>query len=385
MKKIVFIILAWILVIEGTLHLTSLGVRYWMMPKTKANLSTHSQIKILCIGESTTVWGGEDAYPGFLQRKLKSRFGDKYQVINKGLPGANTHKVLSELPRYLDDVQPQIVVVMTGINDYWATIDKDAPLWQRSLEFMSRYLMLAKLTRNILVNIEYGKKTDIEMSKAADCGGHNSEIGKFVKEAELIKKSGDIKKTVEYLEQKISLLTPNGDCSIGDPLYWMLISLQEHELNNKELALQTVEKVLSSYMVPYKRSEFLVKRNLLRSNLGMSSNKIPDIRAENYWENSTYKVNIQQIIAQMQSRSIPVIMMQYPRLSVGPLKDILLDHRGVTFVENKIKFEEALKTMKSEDLFYDHFAGIFGHFKPVGAELVADEVLSAILKMETQD
>lgn len=385
MKKVIFIILAWILVIEGSLHLTALGVRYWMKPKTNSALSTHTQIKILCIGESTTVWGGEDSYPSILQRKLESRFGDKYQIINKGLPGANTHKILKELPLFLEEVQPQLVVVMTGINDYWATIDKDSPVWQRSLESMSRYLMLAKLARNILVNIEYGKKTDIEMSKAADCGGHNTEIKKFIKEAELIKKSGDIKKTVEYLEQKIALLTPNGVCSIGDPLYWMLISLQEHELNNLSLALKTVEKVLSSYMIPYKRSAFLEKRNFLREKLGLSSDKVPAIRAENYWENSTYKINIQQIIGQMQSRSIPVIMMQYPRLSVEPLESILLDHRGVTFVENKVKFDEALKAMKFDDLFYDHFATIFGHFKPIGSALVAEEVMIEILKMETRD
>lgn len=368
----------WILIIEGSLHLSAYGVREWMKPPVV--IHNEAQIKIMTIGESTTVWGGVDAYPAILQRKLDARFGDKYQVINKGLPGANTHKILKELPWYLEEVHPQIVVVMTGINDYWATIDKNSSAWQKTLESMSRYSMLAKLARNVLVNIEYGKKTDMDMSQAADCGGHNTEIEKFVSEAEFIKKSGDIKKTVEYLEQKISQVTPNGVCSIADPLYLMLISIHEKELNDLAGALSIVEKVLSEYMIPYKRSLFLEKRNFLRHKLGLSSDARAYIRAENYWENSTYKINIQQIIGLIQSQSIPVIMMQYPLLPVEPLKDILLDHHGVTFVENKVKFEEALKTMKSDDLFHDHFARIFGHFKPVAAEMVADEAMKEILK-----
>jgi len=378
MKKIIAMIVVWILIIEGSLHLTAFGVRMWMRPPAVVN--NKAQIKILSIGESTTVWGGDDAYPSILQRKLEASYGDRYQVFNRGLPGANTHKILKELPWYLDEVDPQIVIVMTGINDYWATIDKDSSFWQQSLEQMSRYSRLAKLLRNFLVNIEYGKKSDIEMSQAANCGGHNTEINKFVKEAELIKKSGDIKKTVEFLEQKIALLTPNGVCSIADPLYLMLISIQEKELNDSALALSTVEKVLGEYLIPYKRSIFMKKRNYLRKNLGLSTEINSKIEAENYWENSTYKINIQQIIGLMQARSIPVIMMQYPLLSVEPLKNILINHQGVTFVENKVKFDEALKTMKSDDLFHDHFAKIFGHFKPIAAEFVADEAMKEILK-----
>lgn len=386
MKKLIGIILIWLLVIEGSLHLTAFGIQFWMKPSTDISLANKSEIKILCIGESTTVWGGDDAYPAILQRKLDSLSSGLYHVVNRGLPGANTHRILKELPYMLDEVRPQIVILMTGINDYWATIDKDASFWQKSLEQMSRYSMLAKLTRNVLVNIEYGKKTDEEMSQAANCGGYNAEIEKYVKEAEEIKNTSNVDKTIEYLEAKIALLTPNGVCSIADKLQYMLISLQEHEKNDSTLALATVEKILSSYMIPYKRSALLEKRNYLRMRLGLISEKVkPEISAENYWENSTYKINIQHILKQMQSRSIPVIMMQYPRLPIEPLKVILLDHNGVNFVENKVKFEEALKTKTFDDLFHDHFATVFGHFKPFAADLVAEEVMKAVIKKtETQ-
>lgn len=385
MKKTITLLLVWILIIEGSLHLTALGVQLWMRPPEKAYQDDRS-IKVLAIGESTTVWGGEDAYPGFLQRKLDAKFGaGVYSVINRGLPGANTHRVLRELPGILDETLPDIAIVMSGINDYWATIDQDASLWQIYLEKFSRYSMLAKLIRNTQVNIEYGKKSDEDMSRAGDCGGHNTEIDKFIAEAEKIKTSGDIKKTADYLEKQVAIVTPNGTCSIADRLQLMLISLQENELNNPELALATIEKFLKFNMIPYKRSAFLIKRNELRARLGLSIDNKTQISAENYWENSTYKINIQHIIGQIQGRGIPVIMMQYPRLPIGPLQTILINHTGVSFVENKAKFEAVLKSKTFDDLFYDKFAGIFGHFKPLGSELVAEEVMNEVIKRtETQ-
>lgn len=48
------------------------------------------------------------------------------------------------------------------------------------------------------------------------------------------------------------------------------------------------------------------------------------------------------------------------------------------YVANQVNFEESLKTLEFEDLFYDRFGGVFGHFTLLGSEHVSDNIIEAI-------
>jgi tetratricopeptide (TPR) repeat protein len=73
---------------------------------------------VLCVGESTTAFGGEDSYPRQLEVVLEERDpGQGYSVINEGIPGTDSSVIVSQLENNLDRYRPGIVVAMMGAND----------------------------------------------------------------------------------------------------------------------------------------------------------------------------------------------------------------------------------------------------------------------------
>src|SRR5688572_22571807 len=90
---------------------TELGTRW-----TGADLKDTSKIRIVCIGGSTTFCTGvkdEDSWPAVLQRKL----GDKYAVINFGVPAYKSVEAIIQLALFVPEVKPDIVVMYMGWND----------------------------------------------------------------------------------------------------------------------------------------------------------------------------------------------------------------------------------------------------------------------------
>ena len=104
--------------------------------------------RIMCLGESTTA-GGEDMWPALLEKILARRYpAARFNVINKGVPGYNTSEIMQELEGNLNEVRPDLVIAMMGMNDdsvryYEGIADADSPLF--------RHFRLYKLFR-ILCN-----------------------------------------------------------------------------------------------------------------------------------------------------------------------------------------------------------------------------------------
>lgn len=104
--------------------------------------------RIMCLGESTTA-GGEDMWPSLLEKIFVRRYpAARFSVINKGVPGFNTSEIMQELEGNLDEVRPDLVIAMMGMNDdsvryYEGIAGADSPLF--------RHLRLYKLFR-ILCN-----------------------------------------------------------------------------------------------------------------------------------------------------------------------------------------------------------------------------------------
>ncbi|MBD3264485.1 MAG: tetratricopeptide repeat protein [Candidatus Omnitrophica bacterium] len=86
---------------------------------------------IICLGESTTACGGEDAYPAQLEEILNQKTRDvNFRVINRGRDGTNSAFILNDLEEELNKYKPDIVVVMMGINDrgFPVIAYKDTPM-----------------------------------------------------------------------------------------------------------------------------------------------------------------------------------------------------------------------------------------------------------------
>lgn len=96
-----------------TVITTELGTRW-----TGADLSDTSLIRIACIGGSTTFCTGlndGDSWPALLQKKL----GDRYAVVNFGVPAYNTVESLIQMALYVPEIKPKYVIVHQGANDIY--------------------------------------------------------------------------------------------------------------------------------------------------------------------------------------------------------------------------------------------------------------------------
>ncbi|MBN2482947.1 MAG: tetratricopeptide repeat protein [Candidatus Omnitrophica bacterium] len=99
--------------------------------RNRKSIAQGGDLRILCVGESTTALGEEKSYPAQLETILNDyREGGEYKVvgthrvlfkrvsvINKGIPGITTTQVIDRLEDQLNRYEPHIVVAMMGVND----------------------------------------------------------------------------------------------------------------------------------------------------------------------------------------------------------------------------------------------------------------------------
>lgn len=116
------------------------------------------EYRILCLGESTTALGGVHSYPRQLESILNQRQSAvRVKVINKGIPATTTIQITQNLPMYIKQYKPDMVVVMMGINDALEYISPKEKLTAQWKEFFYG-MRTAKLLRLIAAHL--GKKGD---------------------------------------------------------------------------------------------------------------------------------------------------------------------------------------------------------------------------------
>ena len=99
-------------------------------PETKPDPPPEPEI-ILCLGDSVTngypYAGTSSTYPARLQTLIDSGYGgSKYSVVNKGVNGATADYVRDHTAIWLDQYDPEIVLLMVGGNDL-ATVTPENP------------------------------------------------------------------------------------------------------------------------------------------------------------------------------------------------------------------------------------------------------------------
>ncbi|HRY30655.1 MAG TPA: tetratricopeptide repeat protein [Elusimicrobiota bacterium] len=102
-------------------------------------LSAKGTYRILCLGESTTAYGGENSYPSQLEKILNARAGGvRFAVVNRGVPGTDSARIADGIDDNLDRYAPAMVVTMMGANEETVAAQKRAagkqngrPWWDR--------------------------------------------------------------------------------------------------------------------------------------------------------------------------------------------------------------------------------------------------------------
>ncbi len=107
--------------------------------------------------------------------------------------------------------------------------------------------------------------------------------------------------------------------------------------------------------------------------------KAADLR-KRYYFNPITRSNYQKLYEVLNKRGIKLIAVQYPTLSLDELKILFKGDEDITFVDNEVNFEKALKTARYEELFRDRSWTTFGHLTSKGANMVADNVANTVLK-----
>ena len=146
-KRVILIIFGLflsVILLEAGLRIAGFLILSAQEYRNKISLERKEAFRILCLGGSTTA-GGEAPWPSQLQEIINQKdIGIKSSVINKGRAGMNSLHILSELENYLAEYNPDMVMVMMGINDIFTMLGHinmpagRAATWFRSFKFSRR-------------------------------------------------------------------------------------------------------------------------------------------------------------------------------------------------------------------------------------------------------
>jgi lysophospholipase L1-like esterase len=97
--------------------------------------------------------------------------------------------------------------------------------------------------------------------------------------------------------------------------------------------------------------------------------------------NPTTTENYRGLWRMLRDHGIPLVAAQYPMRSLASLQLLLEPAPDVVFVDNERVFKEALLGRPYTEIFYDLFAGDFGHMTVEGNRILADNIADAVLEL----
>jgi tetratricopeptide (TPR) repeat protein len=162
---VLFGIFLFFALLELSLRLGGFFILFIQEHRNAQSIKQKSAYRIMCLGESTTAFGGEYSWPAQLEYILntkKTKLNFSFKVINKGVAGCNSFFILNELDNNLTIYKPDLVIVMMGINDGRGALTFNALQGNRIASFFTSFKVV-KLIRLIWFRIL--KFSDIKRKK----------------------------------------------------------------------------------------------------------------------------------------------------------------------------------------------------------------------------
>ncbi len=367
----------------------------------KLSLRQTGNYRILCLGESVTAMGGENSYPRKLEEILNQRnnIGVKFTVINKGIPGADTGVIVSQLEYNLNKYKPDMVITMMGENDGVNTKDYADSSIRQSVSYF-KALKIYKLI-NVLSQYFFNKANEIMLLKI----GRNKENN--LNAVNNSWQLGNVKEEETLVKYRGMNLKNEG---IKGELGWQYWNKGEYDKAEKILKeiLAVNPKCFMAYAElgrqywsqgKYAEAEEILKRGIninpindkLYGGLAICYNEQGKNKsAEEYFEkakrlsskyyNPVTLHNYQKLKEIVIKRELTLVCIQSPLRSINSLKQMIGTHKGIFFVDNETVFKEAIKQGKYADYFKDMCAGDSGHCTPKGNRLLAQQIANVILR-----
>lgn len=162
--------------VEGGLRLAAV-VAPALLLRGKA-VQNDGRLRIACVGDSH-VYGAfvppGAAFPEQLDGVFRRR-GIAADVYNYGIPGQNSFQVRERLPRILERVRPQVVIVLVGHNNYWNLSERRITAPEGTPAWTWRDLRLVRLAHVLAVFLRDGaaaaRRPDLRLVEQTDHGEH---------------------------------------------------------------------------------------------------------------------------------------------------------------------------------------------------------------------
>ncbi|MFC2091515.1 tetratricopeptide repeat protein [Elusimicrobiota bacterium] len=427
------------ILIETGLRIGGPAYLYFQEFLNKRSLSQTENLRILCIGESTTAMGGKDSYPRQLENILNDRSSKiDFAVINKGVPAINTTYILSNIEKNLHKYDPHIVVAMMGINDTGRRMQFSRDLNNSGqLKTLKIFNMIGLLINNIKERPQEINGRLIKHENKVNSGNPRLLHGSGWKKHE----EGDIKTALQLMNKAVNIdkdytrgyismgkiYRQNNDFINSEKMYKKAIDIDPAD-ENAYLELGWLYKDLDNFVEAekmYKKSILLNKQasrpinalgrlyleykkhdaaiELLENSLQLFPDNLTalEVLSRAYddkgiqnmavfynekaqklrinFPKSTTAGNYNKLRTILDERKIPLICVQYPLCSIEELKNYFKESRNIVFVDNEQSFKKALLNHGYDEYFIDRSFAFFGHCTPRGNRLLAQNIADTIL------
>lgn len=391
-------------------------------------INNKDQIKILCIGESTTF----AQYPKQLVDYLNTHINKDFAVIDCGVPGTNVENIASRIDEQIRMYDPDIVISMMGAND--AKL-KSTPIYKKyKLKTVELFMLIKRHIESIAAEKLYADGNNTDYSALVD---DYFQTGK--NPVRLIKIVENNPNDINAIEGLISIyrtrrefanvekyagmfLTNHTDVPNMFILFMLTdVYIQQKKYNladnlilsvlvsgkiNEEQKNEYLSKIVESYISFSTVDELTKYYNMLvsnkiqtiilddlykylkKNNVAVSyynyANKynrigqVPDFNTEEI--KKSYLLFAQKLV----DNNIVYICMGYPTISIEKFRVFFKNTKlkdKIIFVSNEENFQEKLQTMPYYELFVDNFGGTFGHCTNFGNQLIAENVGKKIIEI----
>lgn len=431
---IIILVLELVLRINGNIFLATHSTH-----SNKGNLN--NSFRIVCVGDSFTFGLGADKgydYPSQLEIILKSKYPTRnMQVINKGLPGANSSMLLRTCERIARDYNPKMFIILVGANDTINMSDLNlacvpgANFYLKLDSFLSssnvykifKYFIISisdkinsiktgviippkgVMVRNEVKTTGYNERTQLELNeintfirdreftlaipmleRLIDGGIQDPQIysalgnayrnfGKF-KEAELILKRG-----IKQFPECDNLYSKMGNCLNSQQIYKEALVYLKKAVELDPLNQVALEELFNAY-VRFDKYDADIE-NILKKNKNLSyllsakknnRNLFNNLSKERDFFGKVILYNIKQATFKLRKYSVLPVFLTYP--NKGFVDDKLEDFcqkENILFINIQEVFARQSRDIMSEDLFISD-----GHCNARGyrlmAEIIADRI-----------
>lgn len=405
-----------------------------------------NEYKLLCLGDSLTkttiiFYNNQSTWPEQLQLILDNKSTEmKFKVINEGLPGATSTKIVSNLERHLEKYKPNTVIVMMGLDEEAENVRKQR-YGQSSRFFMflkdlKTYkfinILVENINENIFKKMPEQKEPWKEIKGTGDYDNalrihlisvwfnpHNIWNYLFIEkeDEEAYKKSEIWQKQVEEFEKKEVLFKSLIEEYPNKSWLYTQLATEYRDIGKFEEAEKMYEKAIDinssniwalsgfgelyrgfgvydeAEKVFYEILEIDPAQDWVYVQLGKMHEELEEYeKAEEMYEkahkirmayyNPVLLNNYHKLYDEVTSRGIKLVVMQYPTRDADELKNMFTreQQKNILFVNNEENFKKAIRNESYDAVFADMFAVTLGHSTLKGNRLTAQNVANVILK-----